>query len=57
MQIVCIKKAGSGMGQYDVNDKKVEYGENLIKISVPPIMFLILHEVRLLLTITTSLVL
>ena len=38
-------KAGSGMGQYDVNDKKVEYGENLIKISVPPIMFLILHEV------------
>ena len=36
------------MGQYDVNDKKVEYGENLIKISVPPIMFLILHEVWLL---------
>ena len=38
-------KAGSGMGQYDISDKRVEYGENLIKISVPPIMFLILHEV------------
>ena len=38
-------KAGSGMGQYDVNDKLLEYGENVIKISVPPIMFLVLHEV------------
>ena len=39
-------KCKEGLGQLTVTDRLQEYGENLIKISVPPVLYLVFHEVR-----------
>jgi hypothetical protein len=43
-------KCKEGLGQLTVTDRLQEYGENIIRISVPGVIFLILHEVHLLKT-------
>ena len=38
-------KCKEGLGQLTVTDRLQEYGENMIKISVPGVVFLVFHEV------------
>ena len=38
------KHKREGLGHLTVTDRVQEYGENLIKISVPPILYLLFHE-------------
>ena len=38
-------KCKEGLGQLTVNDRLTEYGANFIKISVPPVLYLVFHEV------------
>ena len=40
-------KCKEGLGQLTVTDRLQEYGENMIKISVPGVVFLVFHEVGL----------
>lgn len=37
-------KCKEGLGQLTVTDRLHEYGPNLIKISVPPVLYLVFHE-------------
>lgn len=37
-------KCKEGLGQLTVNDRVLEFGHNFIKISVPPVMYLLFHE-------------
>ena len=39
-------KCKEGLGQLTVADRFQEYGENYIKISVPPVLYLLFHEVK-----------
>ena len=39
-------KCKDGLGQLMIADRLQEYGENLIKISVPGVLYLLFHEVR-----------
>ena len=45
-------KAREGLNDAVVTDRIEEYGTNFIKISVPPILYLVVHEVRILLIST-----
>lgn len=36
---------GKGLSEIKVNDRLQEFGPNFIKISVPPILYLVFHEV------------
>ena len=38
-------KAREGLTDLSVNDRLETYGTNFIKISVPPILYLLVHEV------------
>ena len=38
-------KSKEGLGQLMVADRLQEYGENLIRISVPGVLYLVFHEV------------
>ena len=38
-------KCKEGLGQLTVADRLQEYGENLIRISVPSVVYLVFHEV------------
>ena len=38
-------KCKEGLGQLTVADRLQEYGENLIRISVPGVLYLVFHEV------------
>ena len=38
-------KAREGLTDLSVNDRLETYGTNFIKISVPPILYLLFHEV------------
>ena len=40
-------KAREGLNDAVVADRIEEYGTNFIKISVPPILYLVVHEVRI----------
>ena len=40
-------KCKEGLGQLSVADRLQEYGENLIRISVPGVVYLVFHEVHL----------
>ena len=40
-------KAREGLNDAVVTDRIEEYGTNFIKISVPPILYLVVHEVRI----------
>ena len=40
-------KCKEGLGQLTVADRLQEYGENIIRISVPGVIFLVFHEVHL----------
>ena len=40
-------KSKEGLGQLTVTDRIQEYGANFIKISVPPVLYLVFHEVSL----------
>ena len=44
-------KAKEGLDDMVVADRLEEYGPNFIKISVPPILYLLFHEVKLILHI------
>ncbi len=44
MQAEFYRARDTGLGMLDVGDSMQEFGENLIKISVPPVMFLVFHE-------------
>ena len=39
-------RAKQGLYQMSVTDRIEEFGDNFIKISVPPILYLVVHEVR-----------
>ena len=39
-------KCKEGLGQLSVADRLQEYGENLIRISVPGVLYLVFHEVN-----------
>ena len=39
-------KCKEGLGQLTVADRLQEYGENIIRISVPGVIFLLFHEVH-----------
>ena len=43
-------KCKEGLGQLSVADRLQEYGENLIRISVPGVLYLVFHEVIRLIT-------
>jgi hypothetical protein len=40
-----LHKCKEGLGELTVTDRLQEYGHNFIKISVPPVMYLLFHEV------------